>query len=381
MIYPTRIFKIVVLILLLTLARVLPVTAMSFDLQGNGGNCGTCTFVSASGEITPSTPTEFAKFVAEHNKDLWTWIIYLSSPGGSVASAMKLGREFRKLGATTVVGRSTSYEGTSFHEIDTAECLSACVLAFAGGKFRYYRSHFGGNFDTDKNALGVHQFYVSTGTNQEQLNVTAEVAKALGIEIAQVLLGVEMAYLAEMGVDPLLLTVAGTTAPTDIYVLTEGEALRYNLAMPQDLQPEWQLKFRRQGLYAGGHGSFEGDGYDIALWCPDHIQRQLLLALKVRVSANADFGEDRVRPYQPYIEPGGGASGNKKFPISFEKFDRKGDSIELTFGVAGTSLAFLQSGAEFRLSSDAPHVDQIIPFGTMRLDPRIVPTLLKTCVR
>jgi hypothetical protein len=355
-----------------------PATAMSFDAQGSGGNCDTCQWIAAEGEITPSSPSEFEKFVAAH--DQFLKIVYLSSPGGSVVAAMRLGAAFRKLGMTTVVGKSLTPAGERFEDIQPSECMSACVLAFAGGKSRYYRSKFGAASDADKNALGLHQFHAMSGTSSGERDMTAQAAKAFGIEGAQVMMGVEMAYLAEMGVDPLLLTLASATNPENIYTLNESEALKFKLAMPEDLQPEWQLKFHGRALVSEGQGSFEGDVYRVALWCPNHSKRRLLLG--IRLKANTDFGEDRVSPYQYYFTTGEPLSSSyKHLPISFEEFYRKGDFIALSFGVDGPALALLQSGATFRLDSDAGHADRILPMGTMRLDPRIVPTLLKTCER
>lgn len=56
-------------------------SAMSFDDQGSGGNCDTCQWIAASGEITASTPQEFSAFASHHDKIIK--IIYLSSPGAA----------------------------------------------------------------------------------------------------------------------------------------------------------------------------------------------------------------------------------------------------------------------------------------------------------
>jgi hypothetical protein len=350
---------------------------MSFDAQGSGGNCDTCQWIAASGEITPSTSTEFENFAASH--DQFLKIVYLSSPGGSVSDAMQLGRAFRKLGMMTAVGKSIKPPG-GFADIEPSECLSACVLAFAGGKSRYYRSRFGVAFDPDKNVLGVHQFYAMAGASPAESKMTAQAAKAFGIEGAQVVMGVEMAYLAEMGVDPLILTLASATKFGDVYTLTEAEALHSKLEMPEDLQPEWQLKFHGRALAVEGQGSFEGDEYRVALWCPDHSKRRVII--EIRLKAGADFGEDRVRSYQYYVTIEERFSSSfKKVPIQFEEFSRREDVIVLSLAVEGQALAVLQSGATFRLDSAAGHADRILPMGTMRLDPRVIPTLLKTCER
>ena len=68
--------------------------AMSFYIGGTGGRLLTSNWIAASGEITPSTPTEFENFLSDH--EYHPDIIYLSSPGGSVSAAMQLGRAFRK---------------------------------------------------------------------------------------------------------------------------------------------------------------------------------------------------------------------------------------------------------------------------------------------
>jgi len=146
--------------------------------------------------------------------------------------------------------------------------------------------------------------------------------------------------------------------------------------MPLDLQPEWQLKLYKQAVVAEGQGSFMGGEYGVSLWCPSHSKKQLRLAVKVKVWR--DFSDDEIKPYRHYITTGELPS-DKEFTISVHEFNQKGNSLELTFSIDGTALALLKSGASFHVGSDAPRALKILPWGTMRLDPRIVPTLLKTC--
>ena len=102
--------------------------------------------------------------------------------------------------------------------------------------------------------------------------------------------------------------------------------------------------------------------------------------MTIQIDPNSVFGEERVRPYQHYIEVGEyGSPSYKQFPLSLQKFYRKGGSITLSFNVDDSALSVLKSGATFGVGSDATHMDRILPLTTMRLDPRIVPTLLKTC--
>ena len=84
--------------------RTLP---MRFDLrqEGPAKACGaTCRrFVFASGAITADTPKDFKTFARD--RDLTGAVVVLDSDGGSVHGAIALGREIRRLGLDTTVGR------------------------------------------------------------------------------------------------------------------------------------------------------------------------------------------------------------------------------------------------------------------------------------
>ena len=84
--------------------RTLP---MRFDLrlQGPAESCGVkCQlWISASGAITAETPRDFELFAQGH--DLTGATIVLDSDGGSVLGAIALGRDIRRLGLDTTVGR------------------------------------------------------------------------------------------------------------------------------------------------------------------------------------------------------------------------------------------------------------------------------------
>jgi hypothetical protein len=84
--------------------RTLP---MHFDLrlQGPSDSCATrCQlWISASGAITADTPRDFERFAQNH--DLNGATVVLDSDGGSVHGAIALGRDIRRLGLNTTVGR------------------------------------------------------------------------------------------------------------------------------------------------------------------------------------------------------------------------------------------------------------------------------------
>jgi len=109
--------------------------------------------IFAIGEITPDTSIQFAAFTDALENVLGgytgRWGVILDSPGGDVASALKLGSTFRTAGWDTVVGLDYPIAG----QWRTARCTSACVYTFAGGPVRLILKD---------NALAVHQF--SEGT-------------------------------------------------------------------------------------------------------------------------------------------------------------------------------------------------------------------------
>src|ERR1041385_3217529 len=84
--------------------RTLP---MRFELRQEGPAqiCGSkCRLlISASGAITADTPRDFHLFAQGH--DLSGGTVVLDSDGGSVHGAIALGREIRRLGLDTSVGR------------------------------------------------------------------------------------------------------------------------------------------------------------------------------------------------------------------------------------------------------------------------------------
>ncbi len=84
--------------------RTLP---MRFDLreQGPAEICGTtcATWIEASGAITADSGRDFARFIK--GRALQGAVVVLDSDGGSVHGAIDLGREIRKAGLATTVGR------------------------------------------------------------------------------------------------------------------------------------------------------------------------------------------------------------------------------------------------------------------------------------
>ena len=125
--------------------------------------------------------------------------VTLDSPGGSVMDALEIGRAVRNAGASTAIAAD-------------GICFSACPYVLAGGVTR----------DVPRSArVGVHQHYFGENSLLPAFMAVEDVQRGQGMV---------MAFLDEMGVDPLVMQHALTTSPEEIYVLIPEELDRYRLA-------------------------------------------------------------------------------------------------------------------------------------------------------
>lgn len=151
--------------------------------------------MEVEGEIAPGDAARLREILARSGPPR---LVTLNSPGGSVSEALDIGRQLRDAGVSTHVDVS-------------AVCLSACPYIFAGGTERAAPSGA---------RIGVHQHYFGEST---------VLPAFLAVEDVQRGQGLVMAYLDEMGVDPLIMTHALTTPPDEIYILIGEELDRYAL--------------------------------------------------------------------------------------------------------------------------------------------------------
>ena len=119
--------------------RTLP---MRFELrlQGPADACGDgCKlWISASGAITADTPHDFEVFARGRN--LTGATVVLDSDGGSVHGAIALGRDIRRLGLDTTIGRVVDIPGDQNKPrgryVPQADCESMCGFVLLGGVHR-----------------------------------------------------------------------------------------------------------------------------------------------------------------------------------------------------------------------------------------------------
>ena len=175
--------------------------------------------ISAQGEITNDTAASFLSFVQAHGGDPdFRPLVMLSSPGGTVVGAMKLGRVRRQIGATVLVARARGEEGSDDLHIVSSSCMSACVYAFFGGKRRIIppASHLG----IHQMAIYSHSFF-GLGDDTVRSKGTPELVDALS------------AYTKLMGVSPAAIEEAEQIDSSSIHILTPKEIARWRVGTPR----------------------------------------------------------------------------------------------------------------------------------------------------
>ena len=157
--------------------------------------------VTMTGAIEAGDAARFDDFMERRDTPA---AIYLNSPGGSVTDALAIGLRIRDMESETAMS-------------DADVCLSACPYILAAGVTR----------DIPEGAwVGVHQHFFGQNT---------ALPAFLAVEDIQRGQGEVMAYLDEMGIDPLVMQHALVTPPDEIYILTQDELMRYGF-LPENAE-------------------------------------------------------------------------------------------------------------------------------------------------
>jgi hypothetical protein len=193
---------------------------MTFELVsvGNPAQCGSrCpAVIAATGEITDETPAQFFDFVRGNiNQSNLHAVVFLDSPGGKVAAAMELGREFRRIGAAAIVAHVDPDSARGISSFVGARCLSACVYALIGARKRVI---------PPESLVGIHRMFAyvdgvdARGDEERYRLYDNGTMRALLSR-----------YTGRMGVSPALITMAEHISSDRIHILTRREIARYRL--------------------------------------------------------------------------------------------------------------------------------------------------------
>lgn len=225
------------LVAVVTLLFFSPVNAMEYRNSYSGGNCSTCSWIAADGEIKDGDAKKLLDYIAANDIDYQNLII-INSPGGNVAAALELGQLVRKRGMRVMVGRTEDeeVEGAlkTIQTYNPGICASACVFVLMGGVEREI---------SEDSRVGVHQF----APTSDELGSVASATSS-----TQTIMAGLQGYAMQMGVDASVLTLASSTAPEDMMWLEPRDMERLNLLTSRNFRTmgEWELKPAGTGLIA-----------------------------------------------------------------------------------------------------------------------------------
>jgi len=199
-------------------------STMQFEWNSDKASCGGApsrAWVSAVGPVTDATAADFEAFA--NNNDLRGAVLVLDSEGGSVLSALDLGRAIRRRAMTTTIGKTTKVmcpDGTVSHSIlsPKADCESMCVFILLGGVHRYV--------PTEARVL-VHQIWLGSKRKRSLENqYTASELSLVQRDLASL-----ARYTVEMGGNIELVEAAARVPPWEpLYLLSRDELRHFAVA-------------------------------------------------------------------------------------------------------------------------------------------------------
>jgi hypothetical protein len=190
--------------------------------EGPADKCGDAcrSWIAAVGQIVPQTAADFRKFA--EGRDVAGATVVLDSPGGAVLASLELGREFRRLGVTTTVGKSVPLstvpgENPRMTLQTRATCGSMCPFLLLAGVRRHV--------PPDARVV-VHQIWPSAS----RPDATAATYTARELARVERELGLIARYTIDMGGDIELFETAMRIPPWEaLRPLTPEELRRMKL--------------------------------------------------------------------------------------------------------------------------------------------------------
>lgn len=295
---------------------------MTFRSVGEGsGRC--CNWVAADGIITTATPEAFRTFLATIGRaeSATQQRIVLNSPGGDFFAGLALGREIRRstrmwtavgrsdVDAARGDGRATAYRVTS------GVCLSACVLAFMGGKTREYQQQIG----SQGQILALQHFAIDKPSELIGTSSSEAMANA-GLPTEGLLRLTLEGYFIEMGIEPALISAFYSAGqPDGAHVIGQAEADQAGLNTPTDAQAKWRLSPAAGGLALDGSGSDRWTNFVIDMRCLVSDRQSIEYSIAVPVEQVKLGTEGAQIDYAGYVRAASivDTSDNASNPLPF----------------------------------------------------------------
>jgi len=195
--------------------------AMSFKVDVIDLKSGIHYYVYGSGEIVEGDAARFLSALqSAHISPKDDLLMFLDSPGGSLAEGLELGRSISQFNVKTYVGRQSSDRFKTL----PGQCSSACVFAYLGGDYRYL---------DDASDLGVHQFSISDNTIQAgKATAISQVAAAQIVD-----------FIAKSRADVKFFTLITSTLPSEIYLVPHDVLRKLRVVTDGIWDEEWTFEY------------------------------------------------------------------------------------------------------------------------------------------
>ena len=356
---------------------------MTFRAVGSGGaDC--CEWIAADGVITLETPQAFKDFLAGLGKDAYTLqeSLTFNSPGGDFFAALALGREIRRSTRLwTAIGRtepeSTGSEGgRKNYRVGGGVCLSACVLAFMGGKTRIYEHGSG----PSSQALAFQAFALDQPASVLG-RPSSDAMVAAGLPSPGILRLALEGYATETGVDTAILPLMETTGqPGGLHLVTQEEADRLGLNTPAATRTRWTLSVKRDGLVLYGSGEDRWTHFSVGLQCVGTGVVEYTIAVPATAAGGTDPTEAEYRQGIQRVSLSDAASSTKDVRVEAVQL-LKGKVLMVTTWLDGSQVSAIEKGGAVVTFETATYLSHVFPDVSLasRQVVEAIPILLRNC--
>lgn len=199
-----------------------------------GGSVDPHPFLLMRGEIVPGDYDRLIGYAVENGLHLTTFRVILSSPGGDVTEALRIGKLLKGIFATVAVGPTFG------------QCASACFIIFASAVER----------ESMAGLVGIHRPYLSPERMRSLSPGQAEALETTAMLDAE-------AYLHQLRIPNNLVEIMFEHASNEIHWLTDDE-----LERQLGKRPPWYEEFliARCGLEKSVEQQYEADPNNRALF-------------------------------------------------------------------------------------------------------------------
>lgn len=243
------------------------------------------------GPIRSDSAQSFERFISDNRVPEQSDVI-LNSPGGSLYGGIALGRAIRRLNMNTHV-RVPDVSIRGANAAQNYECVSACALAFLGGRFR---------FAPNNARLGVHRFAFNDAVGREA-------------DAAQVVSATVVSYIQEMGVNPRLFELASMTPPSSMYYLTPSDWRNLNVVNSGYDPVNWTVEANGGIVYLKGERQTIHGVNKFMMYCDPSLGPVLYVIIDPQGRQNEIMGmgnhvlvingvKNNIRPIERVIENG-----------------------------------------------------------------------------